>query len=276
MHGRLGEPAADPEPAPEIRGRFLEATRVYYPGVELVADTRFSPRTDPYLADHHIDGLMVLPLAIALEAMAQAASVLAGRTLRQLAGARMDAPVVLLPGTRRPPCGSVRYAARTAVETVLRCADSGFQVGHFRALFPLQPAAPTAQNSPEPAVAPRSGQTARLGLTVASAGGIVDGTDLYGPVFFQAGAFRRVAFLPELTSRSCSALVRGADDRPWFRRPTAEPERRQRGGQRGRARRARDGRAAGAGQPGAKRRRHAHAAGLRPRTAGCSRPGSTR
>jgi len=51
---------------------------------------------------------------------------------------------------------------------------------------------------------------------VASAGGIVDGTDLYGPVFFQAGPFRRVAFLPEVTSRSCSALVRGADDRPWF------------------------------------------------------------
>jgi enediyne polyketide synthase len=57
---------------------------------------------------------------------------------------------------------------------------------------------------------------------VASAGGIVDGTDLYGPVFFQAGPFRRVAFLPELTSRSCSALIRGADDRPWFR--PAEPE----------------------------------------------------
>ncbi len=51
---------------------------------------------------------------------------------------------------------------------------------------------------------------------MASAGGIVDGTDLYGPVFFQAGPFRRVAFLPEVTSRSCSALIRGADDRPWF------------------------------------------------------------
>jgi hypothetical protein len=46
-------------------------------------------------------------------------------------------------------------------------------------------------------------------------------------VFFQAGPFRRVAFLPELTSRSCSALIRGADDRPWFRRAEdkqADPE----------------------------------------------------
>ena len=224
MHGRLGEPAADPDPAPEIRGRFLETARVYYPGVELVADTKFSPRSDPYLADHHIDGLMVLPLAVALEAMAQAASVLAGRPLRQLAGARMDAPVVLLPGDQETTLRICALRHADAVETVLRCADSGFQVGHFRALFPLRPAAP-APNSAEPTAAPRPGQerTARLGLTMASASGIVDGTDLYGPVFFQAGPFRRVAFLPELTSRSCSALIRGADDRPWFRRtePTA-------------------------------------------------------
>ena len=95
--------------------------------------------------------------------------------------------------------------------------DSG-PVDHFRALFPLRPAAPPASDSPRPATAPRAGQerTERLGLTVASAGGIVDGTDLYGPGV-QAGPFRRVAFLPELTSRSCSALIRGADDRPWFR-----------------------------------------------------------
>jgi enediyne polyketide synthase len=220
MHGRLGEPAADPEPAPEIRGRFLETTRVYYPGVELVADAKFSPRTDPYLADHHIDGLVVLPLAIALEAMAQAASVLAGRPLRQLAGARMDAPVVLLPGDQETTLRICALRRADAVETVLRCADSGFQVSHFRARFPLRPAAPPAPDSTGPAVGPQSGQeerTERLGLTVASAGGLVDGTDLYGPVFFQAGPFRRVAFLPELTSRSCSALVRGADDRPWFR-----------------------------------------------------------
>jgi enediyne polyketide synthase len=225
MHGRLGEPAADPdqEPAPEIRGRFLETARVYYPGVELVADTKISLRTDPYLADHHIDGLMVLPLAIALEAMAQAASVLAGRPLRQLAGARMDAPVVLLPGDQETTLRICALRRADGVETVLRWAGTGFQVDHFRALFPLAPTAPPAQNSPGPAATPRAGQeragperAERLGLTVASAGGIVDGTDLYGPVFFQAGPFRRVAFLPELTSRSCSALIRGADDRPWF------------------------------------------------------------
>ena len=187
---------------------------MYYPGVELVADTGISPRTHPYLADHHIDGLMVLPLAIAIEAMAEAASVLAGRPLRQLARTRMDAPVVLLPGDQETTLRICALRRADAVETVVRCSGSAFQIDHFRALFPLgdEPQAPG-----QPAE-PRTAQG--LGLTVGSAGGIVDGTDLYGPVFFQAGPFRRVAFLPEVTSRSCSALVRGADDRPWF----ADPE----------------------------------------------------
>jgi enediyne polyketide synthase len=242
IHGRLSAPApgeAAPEalvpgalapgsgpanldrPA-EIRGRFLQSARVYYPGVELVADTEISPRTDPYLADHHIDGLMVLPLAVALEAMAEAASVLAGRPLRRVGGTRMDAPVVLLPGDQETTLRICALRREDAVETVLRCADSGFQVDHFRARFPLGPApvpepeppGQAAAEPPEQPATPRPGSG--LGLTVASAGGIVDGTDLYGPVFFQAGPFRRVAFLPEVTSRSCSALVRGADDRPWF------------------------------------------------------------
>ena len=181
---------------------------MYYPGVEMVADTEISPRTDPYLADHQIDGLMVLPLAVALEAMAEAASVLAGRPLRRLAGTRMDAPVVLLPGDRQTPLRVCALRRADTVETVLRCADSGFQVDHFRARFPLGPGPEPDRAVPpprEPAAGPRPGSG--LGLTVASAGGMVDGTDLYGPVFFQAGPFRRVAFLPEVTSRSCSALA---------------------------------------------------------------------
>jgi enediyne polyketide synthase len=230
LHGRLGRPApglpapgtpAPEAPAPqarldrpaEIRGRFLGSARVYYPGAELVADTRISPRTDPYLADHQIDGLGVLPLAVALEAMAEAASVLAGRPLRQLARTRMDAPLVLLPGDRETTLRVCALRHADAVETVLRCADNDFQVDHFRAFFPLLP----TPQPPAPPSPPQAGPGLRL--TVASAGGIVDGTDLYGPLFFQAGPFRRVAFLPEVSSRSCSALVRGADDRPWFAGP---------------------------------------------------------
>ena len=53
----------------------------------------------------------------------------------------------------------------------------------------------------------------------ADATGLVDGAELYGPVCFQSGRFRRIAMLPEASSRSCRALARGADERPWFVAP---------------------------------------------------------
>jgi hypothetical protein len=46
--------------------------------------------------------------------------------------------------------------------------------------------------------------------------GLVDGTELYGPICFQSGRFRRIALMPEVTARSGRALARGADDQPWF------------------------------------------------------------
>ena len=50
----------------------------------------------------------------------------------------------------------------------------------------------------------------------ASDAGIVDGTELYGPTFYQSGRFRHVALLPEVTAGSCRALVRGEDGQRWF------------------------------------------------------------
>ncbi len=230
--GRPGHPGPEPGPAPEPGpgqepgpgrereprpgtgraggGRFLERVRVHYPGVELVAEAGLSLDSDPYLADYLLDGLAALPPAIGLEAMAQAASALAGRPLRRLAGAVMEVPVLLPPGG---PDATLRVCALRAgdtVQAVLRYSGSGFHLDHFRAVFPLE-------DAPGPACPGLRGEPpARPGLTVAAPGGVVDGTDLYGPICFQAGSFRRVAFLPEVTARSCRALVRGADDRPWF------------------------------------------------------------
>jgi enediyne polyketide synthase len=208
IHGRVGVPAPaalQPGPAaPAARGRFLTGIRVLYPGVELVADIRLNLASDPYLADYRVDGLPVLPLSMALEAMAQAASALAGRPQRQVTGIAMPAPVVL-PGGSAGAGTLIRVSALRrgdVVETVLRCAETGFRVDHVTAAFQAGGVAA----GPDPAA----------GAAAAPAGSIVDGTDLYGPVYFQTGRFRRVAFLPEVGSRACRALVRGGDDQPWF------------------------------------------------------------
>jgi enediyne polyketide synthase len=207
VHGRLARHRAV-VPARGVagtvpRGRFLDAVRVHYPGVELVVETRLSLSADPYLADYRIDGLAVLPAAMALEAMAQAASALAGAPLRHVTGVRMAYPVAVPSGETVIRVCALRTG--NTVEVVLRCAESGFGPDHARAVFSAAGARP-------------AGERWRDGDDM-PAGGIVDGTDLYGPVHFQAGRFRRVAFLPEVSSRRCRALVRGSDDKHWFGAP---------------------------------------------------------
>ena len=169
---------------------------------------------DPYLADYRVDGLPVLPPPMALEALAQAASALAGRPLRQARAVTMTAPVVLSGDSGEALIRVCALAEGGQITAVLRSADSGMQVDHVRAEFPCGPAAGesaavpglmTAGQALAPAIAGPAGETA-----------IVDGAELYGPVCFQSGRFRRIAILPEITARSCRALARGAEDQPWF------------------------------------------------------------
>jgi enediyne polyketide synthase len=186
--------------------------RAYYPGVELVADTRMSVLADPYLTDYRIDDLPMLPAAMVLEAMAQTAAALAGRELRHLTDVQLAAPVLLL-GRAGHEEAVIRVCALRVgdtVETVLRCAETGFRLDHARAVFAAAGRPAPASSSAGWAAGPGRGTEG------VAPGAMVDGTDLYGQVFFQTGRFRRVAFLPEASSRACRALVRGGDDLPWF------------------------------------------------------------
>ena len=250
IHGRAGRgTGADRRDKPG--GRFLETVRVHFPRVELVAEARVSTRTDPYLADYLLDGRTVLPPAIGFEAMAQAAAALAGRPLRDLADVSMEAPVVLPAGDGETTLRVCALTRDDGVETVLRAAGTGFSLDHVRAFFPLRPAV----LSPAISTGPPAG---------AVLGSIVDGTDVYGSICFQRGAFRRVAFLTEVTARSCRALIRGADDRPLVHPGAGRPRQASRAS--GKTAR----RPADPGQSRAERRRHAHAAGLRPGPPGTS------
>ncbi len=210
IQGRVGRAAQ--QPAAQLPGgRFLEHVRVYYPGTELVCDARLTLRTDPYLSDHQVDGIPVLPPTMALEAMAEAAAVLAGQPLRQLTDVSMAAPVVLPAGAGEAD-ELIRVCALRdggSVTAVLRCEESGFATDHFKATFRV------AQDAVS-AAAPSLAGLPELDEMPASDAGIVDGTELYGPTFYQSGRFRHVALLPEVTAGSCRALVRGEDGQPWF------------------------------------------------------------
>ncbi len=146
IHGRVGEQAPAPisvaaqseavnaSQAPLPR-RFAERVRLSYPGAELVTEASISQQADPYLADYVIDGVGVMPPAMAIEAMAQVASELAGRPLRSATQLTMNAPIV--PHGGREP-SVVRICAQSAddeVSVVIRTASTDFAVEHFRATF---------------------------------------------------------------------------------------------------------------------------------------------
>jgi enediyne polyketide synthase len=200
----MGRVAGLPTVALESRelplARFIDRPRVYYPGIELIADVELSADSDPYLADHLLDGDLLFPAVLGLEAMAQAATALTGRP-----GPVAFEEVKFLRPIVVPPDGSttIRIAAlngEDGVRVSIRAADTSFRVDHFSAT--LRPAAdrpPTAAEEPG---------TERVPLDPAA--------DLYGSVFFQGKRFQRVLGYHRLAATSCTAQIAVGPGELWF------------------------------------------------------------
>ncbi|RAS60621.1 enediyne polyketide synthase [Lentzea atacamensis] len=205
VHGRLGGLLAEEEA--RFGGRFLETVSAHWPEVELVADSRLDLGRDTYLRDHRIDGLAVLPAVVGMEAMAQVASALAGRPLREIADVTLEHPVIV------PEDGArmVRVCALRqddAVLVVLRSDETRCQVDHFRARFPL--------TRVSGAVLPEE--------DLAEGEVPLSGDELYGPLFFHTGRFRLVQRFSALAARHCRfrlhAPEQGLDDLTLLGDPT--------------------------------------------------------
>jgi enediyne polyketide synthase len=174
--------------------RFLQKPRVYYPGVELVADAEVSTTSDPYLLDHVFQNQPLVPGVMALEAMTQAAMAVTGETRPPvLTGVRFERPVVVAPGDRVTlrVAALVRESGR--VELVVRSSSTLFQVDHFCCLCLFTeppPLCADAASAPGPS---------RLALDPVK--------DLYGKLLFQSGRFQRLAGYRFLNARSCWAEI---------------------------------------------------------------------
>jgi len=231
VHGRVGVPAPRSIAAAAVTGpaavagsppgdppstRFVERALVHYPGVELVAEARLSLLADPYLGDYMVDGVPVLPPVMALEAMAQAASVLAGASARRICLVRISAPIVLPAGT--PGSQTViRLAALRdgdAITVTLRSDNSGFALEHGRAVFGA--AVPDLLGDGRHADARLAGEATG---SSEPGGEPVDSAELYGSVFSQDGRFRRLATVRPAGpagSRGAIGLADDTDELPWF------------------------------------------------------------
>lgn len=193
------EPAHHPSPAGL---RFAEQLRSWVPGVETIAEATLNTGSDPYLTDHRVSGVLVLPAVMGAEAMAQTAALTTGHrgswTFRDL---RLHRPVTV--GERSDRVVRVAALAKhdrhgTIVDLSLRQDGDRFGTDHVSAsLVPSPP--PPARRAPVEAVP-----------------GAADAPhQAYGSVLFHSGRFQRVVRYDELSAFTVTAWVHARED-TWF------------------------------------------------------------
>ena len=182
--------------------RFVDRPQVHYPGVELVVDADLTAEDDLYLSDHLLDGDLLFPAVLGMEAMAQTATALTGRTeVPVLENVELLRPIVVpLEGSN-----TIRIAALAetdgSVLVAVRSSDTGFQADHFRARLRYGPQTLTGAR-------PGNGGSSLLPID--------PGQQLYGPVLFQGKRFQRLRGYYDLGATHCSALVANRAEQPWF------------------------------------------------------------
>jgi len=201
--GRAGDlPTITLEPSELPLTRFIDRPRVYYPSIELIADAELSADRDPYLIDHLLDGDLLFPAVLGMEAMTQAAALAGPGHPVVLENVEFLRPIVVPPdGT-----GTIRIVALNrgdSVDVAIRSSDTGFQADHFRATLRHTGARPFAADRLVTALG-----TSRVPLDAAA--------DLYGGVFFQGKRFQRVLGYRRLAATSCVVEISAGSSDEWF------------------------------------------------------------
>ncbi|MGI8665207.1 MAG: SDR family NAD(P)-dependent oxidoreductase [Jatrophihabitans sp.] len=193
--------AFEPSELPLLR--FLARPRVHYPGIELVVEADLSADDDLYLADHELDGDLLFPAVFGMEAMAEVALALTGRSGSPvLEDVEFLRPIVVPIGGRT----TIRIAAlvteQGTVRAVIRSDETAFQADHFRATLRFDVPAP------EDTARPTTATGVRVPLAPMA--------DLYGPVLFQGDRFQRLLGYRDLAAKRCVADISNTASKPWF------------------------------------------------------------
>jgi enediyne polyketide synthase len=212
--GRYGEASTLKVDRPELPLlRFLEQPRVYYPGVELIADAKLSTDSDSYLNDHVFQGARLFPAVMGLEAMAQVATALVRAEVPLVfEDVKFNRPVVVpdsaivtirLAGLVREP---------NLVEVALRSEETSFQIDHFRAVCRFG-----SQNSKHQTECTDI-QSSQLTQDKFPPVNIDPDEDLYGGILFQQGRFQRLRGYRLLKAKECLAELKSGTATEWFTR----------------------------------------------------------
>ncbi|MHC0431258.1 type I polyketide synthase [Streptomyces sp. O3] len=184
--------------------RFTGTPLVRYHGVELVTEVELNSGTDPYLADHLLDGNLLLPAVVGMEAMTQVASAATGWSgVPVLEGVEFLRPIVVPPGGTTRVRVAAAVTGPDTVDVALHAEETGFVAEHFRARLvygeTAVPDGPPEQVDPAVPAAP-----------------LDPATDLYGGVNFQGDRFHRLRRFHRAAARHVDADVTLKAPDGWF------------------------------------------------------------
>ncbi|WP_410623574.1 SDR family NAD(P)-dependent oxidoreductase [Amycolatopsis sp. cmx-8-4] len=183
--------------------RFIDRTVVHYPGVELITEAELSAGSDPYLTDHLLDGQLLFPAVLGMEAMTQVASATVGRTgTPVLEDVEFLRPIIVSPGKST----TIRLAALArdadTVDVVIRSDETGFSADHFRGRLNF--------------ARPESLGETTLRDVALPAVPVDPIRELYGSVLFQGKRFQRVLGYRRASARHAVAEISTSANVAWF------------------------------------------------------------
>lgn len=207
--GRHGRRVSGAEQRMVQASRYLERLLVLYPKVELIADATISTDSDLYLPDHAPQGIILFPMACAVEAMLAAASVLTdSKQLLVLRNFSVGEGISLAAGQRIVvrTCALVRNDG--TVEVQLRADTTGYEFVHFSGVF----SAPAALAVPVPLSAPfaQTGTAPERGPLASSSDLLYRGLCFHGPRFQQLGD------VVSLSATECRVWTGGKGEASWY------------------------------------------------------------
>lgn len=182
--------------------RFLERPLVHVPGVELITESVVNTDNDPYLNDHVVDGALLFPAVLGMEAMAQvAAALLHSNEPVQLSDVHFHQPVIVPADAEGVTLRTVALVTAEGARVSIRSSETGFVVDHFTALATREPFETSLEITP-------SQPADLLDLDVRG--------DLYGSILFQGGPFQSVEAYASFSATSCVARLDARSHAPWF------------------------------------------------------------
>lgn len=208
-------------------GRFLDNVVLHYPGVELITDSTLCIDDDPYLGDHDLDGDLLFPAVLGMEAMGEVAAALGGSgRIAAMSDLAFLRPIVLRAGEKHSIRVAAVVTAKGRIEVSIRSEATGYSADHFRATVLLTDMVEECAGVPErslletvangPVKPPHTGVDSTLRGWEPPAVAVDPVSELYGSVLFQGKRFQRIQAYRRMGARHVLAELSTTSPALWF------------------------------------------------------------